>query len=79
MIEITMLADPERFLSVINNSHGDVILQLPDESRINLKESKLTQQLIRLLKTDAGSILIDVTDRKDIPAFIRYLTEAAYE
>lgn len=79
MIRIMMLPNPERFLSVVNHSQGDVFLQLPDQSRINLKESNLAQQLIRLLKNDAEGLLLDVTDTEDIPSFVRYLAEVAYE
>ena len=37
MIQIMMLPNPEHFLSVVNHSQGDVFLQLPDRSRVNLK------------------------------------------
>ena len=79
MIQIMMLPNPEHFLSVVNHSQGDVFLQLPDRSRVNLKENAIAQQMLRLTAANPNGLLIDVTDRKDIPAFLRYLTEAVLE
>ena len=35
--------------------------------------------MLRLTAANPNGLLIDVTDRKDIPAFLRYLTEAVLE
>ena len=79
MIQIMMLPNPERFLSVVNGSQGDVFLRLPDHSRINLKENEVAQQMIRMMDTIPEGLCIDVTNKADVPSFMRYLTEDALE
>ena len=77
MIQIMMLPNPERFLSVVNDTKGDVFLRLPDHSRINLKENEVAQQMIRMMKTIPNGLCLDVADKEDVPSFMRYLTEDA--
>lgn len=79
MIQIMLLPNPERFLSVVNRSQGDVFLRLPDHSCVNLKENEVAQQMIRMMDTTPEGLCIDVTDKEDIPSFMRYLTESALE
>ena len=77
MIQILTLPDPERFLSVVNQSQGTVFLCLPDHSRVNLKESRIAQQIIRLMKSDQCKLLLDVDNPRDVPSFMRFLSESA--
>ena len=77
MLRIMMMNNPDRFLSVVNESKGDVLLRLPDESRVNLKNNRPAQQMLRMLKPDEDGIRIDLTDSRDTQSFIRYMSEEA--
>ena len=77
MLRIMMMNDPDRFLSVVNESRGDVLLRLPDESRVNLKNNRPAQQMLRMMKPDEEGLWIDLTDSRDTQSFIRYMSEEA--
>lgn len=78
MIQVLVLSDPEGFLSVVNASKGAVFLQLPDHSRVNLKENPLAQQMLRLMGPQQTGLTLELTRKEDVPSFLRYLAGAAY-
>ena len=54
-----------------------MLLRLPDHSSINLKENPLAQQMLRLMGGKPVDLNLDLTDKADTPAFLRYMLEQA--
>lgn len=77
MMTIFMMPDPEKFLKVVFQSRGQVLLHLPDGSRCDLKRSVVAGQLLRVMEPGREGLRISLTDQQDLPAFVRYMGEAA--
>lgn len=75
MIQLMQMPDAERFIDVVNQSRGDVFVQLPDSSLCNLKTDHSAQQLIKLLNPQKADLSIILSDPDDVPAFFRYMTD----
>lgn len=76
MFQMMTLPDKERFLRIVENSRGDVVLHLPDETSCSLKEDAAARQLLRVSSPDRAGLQISLTDPEDFPAFLQYMLEA---
>lgn len=77
MIQILLMPDAEKFLSLVRQSCGDVLLHLPDGSRCSLKQDHTARQMLRTMQPGQGGISISISNPADTPAFLRYMMEAA--
>lgn len=77
MFKIMMIPNTEKFLSLVNQSRGDVLLHLPDGGRCSLKQDHTARQILRTMRPGQDGISISFSNRGDIPAFMRYMMEAA--
>ena len=78
MLKIMMLPDTEKFLSVVDQSQGNVFLRLPNQTQLDLKKDAAARQMLYLIDESREGLQIDLTDQSDAAPFLRYLTEAAY-
>ena len=74
MFQIMMLPDAEDFLSVVERSRGQVLLHLPDDSRCDLKRDNTARQLLRAMRPREEGLCISLSDARDVPAFLDYMT-----
>ena len=77
MLKIIAMPNAEKFLSLIRQCCGDVLLHLPDGSRCSLKQDHTARQMLRTMQPGQGGISISVSNPADTPAFLRYMMEAA--
>ena len=77
MFKIMLLPSVEKFLSLVRQSCGDVLLCLPDGSRCSLKRDHTAQQMLRTMQLGRDGISVRFSDPGDVPAFLRYLMGAA--
>lgn len=78
MLKIMMLPDTEKFLSVVDQSRGGVFLQLPNQTKLDLKKDTTARQMLHLIDESREGLQIDLTEQSDVVSFLRYLTEAAH-
>lgn len=77
MITFMRIPNAEEFLRIIERSRGKVILHLPDGGLCDLKRDRTARQLLRAMKPGEDGLRISFSDPRDIPAFLRYMQEAA--
>lgn len=76
MLNIMVIPNADRFLSLVDHCHGDVNLQLPDGSNCNLKQDQVARQMLRMMRPSHNGISISLSNTKDARMFLRYMTEA---
>lgn len=79
MIKMLLMPNAEKFLSLVKQSCGDVLLHLPDGSLCSLKQSHTARQMLRTMQLGRDGISISFSNSCDVPAFLRYMMEAAYD
>lgn len=77
MLKIMLMPNAEKFLSLVKQSCGDVLLHLPDGSQCSLKQDNTAGQLLRTMRPGRDGISISFSNPGDVPAFLRYMMEAA--
>lgn len=73
MIKIMKLPDAERFFKAVDESQGRVWLCLPDGRCCDLKENPEIRYLFRTARPGPDGFCLDLSDARDLPAFIRTL------
>lgn len=73
MLKVMLMPDVEKFLSLVRQSRGDVVLHLPDGSQCDLKQDHLAQQMLRIMQPKRDGIAISLSNPDDTLAFMRYL------
>ena len=66
-----------KFLEMAARSCGEVLLDLPDGSRADLKRDGTARQLLGMLQPGETGLRVRLSDRGDMAAFMRYMSEAA--
>ena len=81
MFKIQLVPNMDRFLKVVEQCRGDVILSLPPRTSCSLKTNDAARQLLRTLAGGQGrlnaGIDIRLSDKRDFPAILRHMMEAA--
>lgn len=77
MFQIMMLPDTENFFHVVEQSRGQVLLHLPDNTSCDLKRDNTARQMLRFLKPDREGLCISLSDARDVPAFLNYMIGSA--
>jgi len=77
MLKILNLSNPTRFLNIVNHSRGQVLLRLPDQGCIDLKQAPIAQQMLRLMGGKPVELDLDLTDKTDTSAFLKFMLEQA--
>lgn len=77
MFQIMLMPNAEKFLSLVQQSRGDVLLHLPDGSLCSLKGDHTAAQMLRSMRLGRGGVSISVSDPGDAPMFLRYMMETA--
>lgn len=77
MFQIMMLPDAENFFHVVEQSRGQVLLHLPDNSSCDLKRDNTARQLLRVLRPGRDGLCISLSDARDVPAFLDYMIGSA--
>lgn len=78
MLTFFLLPDMDRFLKLVRESRGQVLLNAPDGSQCDLKHSGDARQALELAKSEDARVVISLSDRTDMQPFIQYMTEAAF-
>lgn len=75
-VNIRTIKNTEKFIRMIENSHGQVFLQLPDETLCDLKRNTAALQMIRMI--NPGELWLDffLTDDRDSYNFMAYMVGA---
>lgn len=76
MLTMMYLPDRKRFLQLVSQSRGDVVLHLPDNSRLSLKQDPTAQRLLQVMDPGQDGLQITLTNPTDTTAFMRYMLEA---
>lgn len=79
MLHVMTIPDTERFLRIVEESRGDVVLHLPDHTSCNLKETPVAQQMLRVSNPGRTGLLLSLSDPSDVQAFLEYMLEAGLE
>lgn len=66
-----------RFLELTAASCGEVLLNLPDGSRADLKRDSAVRQLLRMFQPAEAGLRVSLSDRRDMETFMRFMSEAA--
>lgn len=77
MLTFMMIPNTERFFQIVEGSRGEVALCLPDGGRCDLKRDAAARQLVRGLRPGGEGLRVSLSDCGDMPAFFRYMREAA--
>ena len=77
MMSFMMIPNAERFLRIVEGRRGEVALCLPDGGRCDLKRDPAARYLVRTLCSGGEGLRVSLSDRGDLPAFFRYMREAA--
>lgn len=77
MLKIHMMPNAEKFLSLVKQSCGDVLLRLPDGSLCSLKQNRTARQMFRAMQPGQDGISVSFSNPDDIPVFLKYLIGAA--
>lgn len=75
MLKILIMPNVEKFLSLVKQSCGDVLLHLPDGSQCSLKRDHTAQQMLQVMRPGQDGLSISFSNPGDAPAFLRYLVE----
>ncbi len=75
MFKILKMHDADRFLKIVEQSQGQVLVQLPDGSQCDLKQNHAAREIVRTMQPREGGICLDLSDKRDLPAFIRYMAQ----
>ena len=77
MFQIMMLPDADNFLKVVENSRGQVLLHLPDNTRCDLKKDNTARQMLRVMRPTPEGLCVSLSDARDVPAFLDYMIGSA--
>lgn len=75
MLKIHKMPNAEKFISLVEESSGDVMLHTPDGSRFSLKENQTAKRMFRVMQPGQDGIFISFSNSEDVPAFLRYFIE----
>ena len=73
MFKLMMLPDSDSFLNVVEQSRGQVLLHLPDNTLCDLKRDNTARQLLRAMQPGPQGLCISLSDSRDVPAFLGFL------
>ena len=76
-IRMFLLPNIDRFIRLVRDSKGRVMLIPPKGEALDLKENLAARELLRCVKPNAGGLLLGLTDPDDFRAYVRYMMEAA--
>ncbi|MCI9668878.1 hypothetical protein D7Y09_06190 [bacterium 1XD42-1] len=71
------IPNTDKFLNMVTQSCGNVMLHLPDGSMCDLKQSNIARQFIRMMSIGKDGLRITLSKENDISSFIRYMQESA--
>lgn len=77
MFKIMMLPDADNFLHVVEQSRGQVLLHLPDNTHCDLKKDNTARQMLRAMRPTREGLCISLSDARDVPAFLDYMIGSA--
>lgn len=77
MFKILLMPNTEKFLSLVKQSCGDVLLHLPDGSQCSLKRDHTARQMLRAMQLGRDGISISLSNPNDTVMFLRYMAETA--
>ena len=77
MLKIHVMPNTEKFLSLVEQSSGDVLLNLPDGKQCSLKKDNTARQMLRIVEPGQDGFSISFSNSDDITAFMRYFIGAA--
>jgi hypothetical protein len=75
MIKFLSIPNPDKLLSIVDGSRGNVYLRLPDGNQCDLKREPLARQLLRTMVPGKDGVQLSLSNPDDIPAFLRYMVE----
>lgn len=75
-VNIRKIKNMEKFIQMVENSRGNVFLQLPDETFCDLKQNTAALQMLRMI--NPGELWLDffLTDAQDSYNFMAYMVGA---
>lgn len=71
------IPNTDKFLNMVAQSCGNVMLHLLDGSMCDLKQSNIARQFIRMMSIGKDGLRITLSKENDISSFIRYMQESA--
>lgn len=66
MFQFMLMPNTETFLSLVNQSRGDILLHLPDGNECSLKRDRTAQQMFRTMQPGKDGISISFSS----PSFL---------
>lgn len=69
MLNILQIPNAEKFLYMVDQCFGDVMLRLPDGSDCNLKQNRLARQMLRMMQPSRDGISISLSNTADTIKF----------
>jgi hypothetical protein len=76
-LNLTSIANMDRFLDIVAQCKGTVSLHLPDHSICDLKQNPLARQFLKLGDQTQESFSLHLGCPSDFPLFLQYMMEAA--
>lgn len=62
MFQMMTIPNTERFLRIVEESRGDVVLHLPDDTSCSLKDSAVARQLLRVSRPGRSGLRLSLSD-----------------
>lgn len=75
MLIFYSIPNPDKLLSLVDESKGDVFLRLPDGGECNLKQEHIAREMLRVLTPGEDGVKIDVSNPADAILFLMYMME----
>lgn len=75
-INIRKMANVEKFIGMVKNSHGNVYLELPNQTLCDLKHNEEALQMLYMINPREFWLELFLTDQQDSYDFITYMVGA---
>ena len=72
------IPNKEKFVKLIEECQGSVLLHLPDCTTLDLKSNSAARQMLKLLPCEGCSLHLSFSDPYDSSAFLSYMIQAAH-
>ncbi len=75
-VNIRTIKNTDKFIQMVENSHGSVFLEMPNETLCDLKQNAAVLQMLRMINPKELWLDLYLTDVQDSYSFMAYMVGA---